>query len=154
MRGLGGVVIGWGMGAVEVAGALADGEDYGSAVDGVAADGDVGTEGLGDYPGGDDLFGGAHGVDRALVEDGDALAVLGGQGDVVHGCEDADACFGAHLLNEVKDGGLVADVEVGCGFVQEKQGGFLGEGAGDEYALSFAAGEGGDGTGGELDRCR
>ena len=66
------------MGAVDVAGALADGEDDGGAVDGVAADGDFCAEGLGDCFGGDDFFGGADGVDGALVEDGYALAVLGG----------------------------------------------------------------------------
>ena len=49
--------------AVDVAGALADREDHGGAVDGVVADGYLRTEGFGDYLGGDHLFGGADGVD-------------------------------------------------------------------------------------------
>ena len=54
------------------------GRTTGVAVDGVAADGHLCSEGLGDYFGGDDFFGDAHGIDGALVEDGYALAVLGG----------------------------------------------------------------------------
>ena len=78
IAGAGGAVVVWEMGAVDVAGAAADGEDDGGAVDGVAADGYLCSEGLGYYFGGDDFFGGADGVDGALVEDSYALAVLGG----------------------------------------------------------------------------
>lgn len=67
---------------------------------------------------------------------------LGGPVHIVHGEEDG----GAPLVepgDEAGELGLVADIEVGGGFVEDEEGGGLGEGAGDGDALGFSAAQGG-----------
>ena len=81
------------------------------------------------------------GQDASLVEHDQSVTELGGQGEVVDGGQDSLALAAAEGPHEVQGSGLMADVEVGGGLVQEEDGGLLSKGTGDEEALTLAAGE-------------
>ncbi|BFO18795.1 hypothetical protein SHKM778_51830 [Streptomyces sp. KM77-8] len=54
---------------------------------------------------------------------------------------DGDAVCVGQVAHEVEEFDLVAQVEVGGGFVEEEDTGLLGEAAGQPYALELSAGE-------------
>jgi hypothetical protein len=87
-----------------------------------------------------DLGGGAGGGQAACFEQDEAGAPAGGEIPIVGDGNDQVA-----LEGELAQGGeefdLVADVEEGSGLIEEEDAGLLGEGAGDEDALFFAARE-------------
>lgn len=66
------------------------------------------------------------------------------------GGEDHAEALSGEAAHFAQDAALVAEVEAGGGFVEEDQGGFLGEGAGDQGELAFAAGDAVQGLVGEV----
>ena len=63
--------------------------------------------------------------------------------------DDGDA-IALEVAGEVEDLDLVCDVEVGCGFVEEDDGGLLGEDQGDPDPLALSAGQFGYESVGEI----
>lgn len=86
---------------------------------------------LGDFGGGVDV--------EVVVEAEDALDAAGDGEDIVGDEHDGHAFL--ELTEGLVEGGLVALVDIGGGFVEEEEFGFGDEGAGDEDALALAAGE-------------
>ena len=78
-------------------------------------------------------------TDAASVEQDEALRVLRRQCQVVQCAEHGDARVDAQGIHEIEDLLLMPDVEGGRGLVEEQHAGLLGDGAGEDDALQFAA---------------
>ena len=116
----------------------------------VAVDGHANTVELGERVGVQDVGDVSFGNDGAFVEEGEPVGVHAGKGEVVHGGDDGEAVFGAESGDEFEGLLLVADVEGAGWFVEEEDGRFGGEGAGDDESLAFATGELSEASVGEL----
>ena len=104
-----------------------------------------------DAPGGEHLPRGTVSVQRAAVEQEDAVGVLAGKVQVVNDQDDGDRALAVEASREVEDTRLVGDVEIGGRLVEKEYGGLLGDGAGDGSELSFTTAERIDGrVGGHL----
>ena len=119
--------------------------------------GDGGEEGLGVGVDGvvDDLVGGSELDDLAEVHDGDAVADVFYDSEVVSDEEVGEVAFALEVEEEVEDLALDGDVEGGDRFIADDEFRVEGEGAGDADALPLAAGKlkgkAVDGIGGEAD---
>ena len=87
------------------------------------------------------LFTGTGLGDPAQVHDGDGLADVPDDFEVVGDEQVGQAEVGLEVGEEVEDLGLDGDVEGGDGFVADDELGAQGQGAGDADALALAAGE-------------
>ena len=90
---------------------------------------------------GDDLVRGAHGVDPALAHGDDVVGVPGGEPEVVQDHDQRRAALPVQVAQQVQDGHLVGEVEVGRGLVEEQQVGALREREGEPDPLPLAAGQ-------------
>ena len=79
--------------------------------------------------------------DAAQVHDGDAVAEVFDDGEVVGDEKVGEAEFVLEVLEKVEDLGLDADVEGGDGFVADDEFGIETQGAGNTDALALAAGK-------------
>ena len=105
--------------------------------------GDGGDEGLGVGVAGGavEFFGGAHFDDLAEIHDGEAVADVFDDGEVVGNEEVGEFHFLLEVHEEIEDLALDGDVEGGDGFVADDEFGLEGDGAGDADALALAAAE-------------
>ena len=95
-------------------------------------------------------------ADDASVGEADDARGVFQQALVVGGEDEGEAEAAVEVAHQVDELGGVARVEVGGGLVGEHQGGTMDDGAGDGYALAFAAGEQVGpmaGAGGKADIC-
>ena len=104
-------------------------------------DGHANTVELGERVGVQDVGDVSFGDDGAFVQEGEPVGVHAGEGEVVHGGDDGEAVFGAESSDKFEGLLLVTDVEGAGWFVEEEDGRFGGEGAGDDESLAFATGE-------------
>ena len=111
----------------------------GQARPGIAADVDVGAEDRQDVRGRDRRRRRALGGDSAVLEKDQPFRVGRGQVDVVLGRDDGLSPSPLEVLEDAVDLGLVADIEVQAGLVEQQQGRVLGQGPGDEDPLPLAA---------------
>jgi hypothetical protein len=91
--------------------------------------------------GGDHLGGWTAIEDLAISEEHDAVAVGGGEAEVVKHDEHANT-IGGEFAEQLADLSLGAGVKISRRFVEQHQHGLLGEAAGDENSPTFAAGKG------------
>ena len=75
------------------------------------------------------------------VGNGDRVAEVAGETDVVRDEDHGDARILFEILEQVHDLGLDADIERGCRLVEDEQLGIHDEGGGDDDALALAAAE-------------
>lgn len=79
--------------------------------------------------------------DAAAGEQDEMIAVLSGEGQVVHGRYDGEAEGATQAVDEFEHRLLAADVERRGRLVQQQQRGLLGERAGDADPLAFTPGQ-------------
>src|SRR5215218_6953108 len=109
--------------------------------DGVLDDAHVDVEHLADERLGDDLRRRAGGDDRSPAERDDLVGVACGLVEVVQDHEDRASVAGVELGDQLQDGELVGEVEIGGGLVEQQQVGLLGERHRDPCALALPAGQ-------------
>ncbi len=83
----------------------------------------------------------ARGRDAAVFHHQNVIRILGGQVEIVQGHDDGDAVGLHQVVHKVQYIQLVPDVQIGGGFIQKNQAGFLGECPGDEHLLLLTAAE-------------
>ncbi|CAM5476651.1 hypothetical protein SHIRM173S_02348 [Streptomyces hirsutus] len=116
------------------AGAQPAGERVGADLDPDAVD-------LGQAFRGQDFFGRALGDDVPFGEQHDPVGNGRRLVEVVQDDADGDAVVVRQIADQVEEFDLVAQVEVGGGFVEEEDSGLLGQAAGQPDALELSAGE-------------
>lgn len=94
-------------------------------------------------------FGGAFSEDAAVHKD-DMEGMGGDEADVVADHELGESVSGAEFFEEFAEEAFAGGVDAGAGLVEDEEFGIAQEGVGQEDALQFAAGEGGEGTVGDV----
>jgi len=120
------------------------GEDHRSRWGVEAEDGELvdGAEGFGP----EDFIRSAGGGDGAVVQKNELVGEGGAEIDVVGGEDHGQLLLLRELAEKFKQIDLVVEVEVGVGFIEQEHARFLDETAGEEDALTLAAGEVVDGA--------